>query len=457
MSDSNGLNRIAKSESNVRGYVRLFPTVFDRAKGSELWDTEGKRYIDFFCGAGTLNYGHNNEHAKAALMDYIGRDGIQHALDTATAAKVDFLDTFQSVILGPRDLNYRIQFTGPTGTNAVEAAVKLAKLATERSHVIAFTHAYHGHSLGALALTGNSYYHSEFFDSRNNVSHFPFDGYCEGLNSADLLDQMLADPSSGIPKPAAIILETVQGEGGVNVASAEWLQSMATVCRKHGSLLIVDDIQVGNGRTGKFFSFEEMGIQPDLVCMSKSIGGGLPMSIVLVNPSSDVWQPGQHTGTFRGNNLAFVASRALLEYWRDDELELHARGLSTFVEAKLNQLVARFAGLGFQTRGRGLIQGLDVRRGDLARAIIDRCFESGLLIEASGADDEVLKVMPALTTEPDLLREGMDILTACVENAIEETGAEELPDASTAAADITSFDLAGFTDAELGNVPGASL
>ncbi|MFN3192232.1 MAG: diaminobutyrate--2-oxoglutarate transaminase [Aureliella sp.] len=457
MSDANALNRIAESESNVRGYVRLFPAVFDRAKGSELWDTEGKRYIDFFCGAGTLNYGHNNDRAKTALLYYIGRDGIQHALDTATAAKVEFLETFQSLILEPRNLDYRVQFTGPTGTNAVEAAVKLAKLYTKRSHVISFTHAYHGHSLGALALTGNSYYHSEYYGSRNNVSHFPYDGYCESLNSAELIDQMLSDPSSGVPKPAAIILETVQGEGGVNVASIGWLQNVAKVCKKHGSLLIVDDIQVGNGRTGKFFSFEDVGIKPDLVCMSKSIGGGLPMSIVLVNPEVDVWQPGQHTGTFRGNNLAFVASKALLEYWRDDELELHTRALSAFVEARLSQLVFRYPGLGFRTRGLGLIQGLDVRRGKLARTIIDLCFESGLLIEASGADDEVLKVMPALTAEPDLVSEGMEILSASVEKAVRRFGEDEFADKAGAQKTVAAPDLGSLTDAGLGNLPGASL
>lgn len=408
------LEKISAYESNVRGYVRLFPTVFDVARGSELWNSEGQRYIDFFCGAGTLNYGHNNPNSKLALLEYIERDGIQHALDTATAAKIDFLSTFQELILQPRDLDYRIQFTGPTGTNAVEAAIKLARKRTERSHVIAFTHAYHGHSLGALALTGNSYYHSEYFGARNNVSHFPFDGYCEGLDSSALIAQMLDDPSSGIPLPAAIILETVQGEGGVNVASVEWLKRIEAICREKQILLIVDDIQVGNGRTGRFFSFEESGISPDIVCMSKSIGGGLPMSLVMVKPEHDAWQPGQHTGTFRGSNLAFVAARALLEYWRDSNLEEHVQDLQESVENRLQQFVLSYGNLGFRTRGRGLIQGLDVKTGELARAIIDRAFSQGLLIESSGADDEVLKVMPALTTSKELLNEGLDILSEAI-------------------------------------------
>ncbi len=408
------LEQISQLESNVRGYVRLFPTVFDTARGSELWDCDGRRYIDFFCGAGTLNYGHNNPLAKQALLEYLQRDGIQHALDTATRAKSQFIDKFQRLILSPRGLDYRLQFTGPTGTNAVEAAIKLARKATARTHVIAFTHAYHGHSLGALSLTANSYYHDEHYGSRNNVSHLPFDGYCDSLDTADLLAKCLNDPSSGIPKPAAIILETVQGEGGVNVANAEWLRKVEATCRAAGSLLIIDDIQVGNGRTGEFFSFEQAGLQPDLVCLSKSLGGGLPMSLVLIRPDYDVWQPGQHTGTFRGNNLAFVAAAALLDYWRDDQLQRHIELLRQRVESCLDGVIQAHPNLRFSRRGRGLIQGLDVRDGKLARLVIDGCFQRGLLIESSGAYDEVLKVMPALTTPCELLEDGLSILAQVV-------------------------------------------
>ena len=313
-------------ESEVRGYVRNFPTVFNKAQGSILTDTNGKDYIDFFCGAGSLNYGHNNPNAKKALLDYIEGDGIQHSLDTSTKAKLDFLHTFESVILQPRKLDYKIQFTGPTGTNAVEAAIKLARKVKKRSHVIAFSHGYHGHSLGSLALTANDYYHDEFYGSRNNVSHLPFDGYLGNLDTSEYLEKVLSDQSSGIPIPASIILETIQGEGGINVASKQWLQNVEATCRKHDILLIVDDIQVGNGRTGKFFSFEHSGISPDIVCLSKSIGGGLPFSINLIKPEIDAWKPGEHTGTFRGNNLAFVAGNAMLEYWKQDfEADIAAR------------------------------------------------------------------------------------------------------------------------------------
>ena len=415
------LETIDGMESEVRGYVRLFPTVFDTAIGSELFDIKGRRFVDFFCGAGTLNYGHNNPLANAALIKYIQRNGIQHGLDTATRAKVGFLDAFQSTILEPRNLNYRVQFTGPTGTNAVEAALKLARKQKQRSHIIAFTHAYHGHSLGSLALTANSYYHNDFYGARSNVSHFPFDGYLGETDTADLLEKMLEDPSSGLPLPAAIILETVQGEGGIVVASDPWLRKIEATCRKHDILLIVDDIQVGNGRTGKFFSFEQSGISPDIVCLSKSLAGGLPMSLVLMKPEVDVWKPGEHTGTFRGHNLAFVAATELLNYWRDSKLSVQIESHREVITRRLASLCEQFSELAFTTRGRGMIQGLDVRCGKLARRVINRAFQKGLVIEASGAYDEVLKIMPALTITPPLLNEGLCLLEEAIHFAVNHT------------------------------------
>ncbi|MEM9644380.1 MAG: diaminobutyrate--2-oxoglutarate transaminase [Planctomycetota bacterium] len=405
-------------ESNVRGYARLFPTVFSTAKGSRMVDQQGQRFIDFFCGAGSLNYGHNPDGVKAALLDYIGRDGVLHSLDTVTEAKVRFLESMEQIILKPRGMDFRIQFTGPTGTNAVEAAIKIARKSTGRSHIVAFTHAYHGHSLGSLALTGNQYYHQETYGSHNNVSHLPFDGYVDGLDSAALLRKMIEDQSSGLPKPAAVILETIQGEGGVNVASVAWLQAVESVCRDHGIVLIVDDIQVGNGRTGKFFSFEHAEITPDLVCLSKSIGGGLPLSLLLIRPELDVWQPGEHTGTFRGNNLAFVAAAAVLDHWREPAFEMEVTRRGIIVEDHLREIVESFPSQGFKVRGRGLIWGLDVQDGEKAKRIIQECFRLGVLMESSGADDEVLKVMPALTIERELLVEGLSALTEAVNTVV---------------------------------------
>ena len=405
---------IENIESSVRGYARLFPAVFQSAQGSHLYDSNGRCFIDFFCGAGTLNYGHNNDRAKAALLRYIQSNGIQHSLDTVTTAKVDFINRLQQTILKPRGLDYKIQFTGPTGTNAVEAAVKLARKHKQRSHVIAFTHAYHGHTLGSLSLTGNDYYHCEHYGDRNNVSHLPFDGYLDGVDTSILLEKMIADPSSGVPVPAAIILETIQGEGGINVASDQWLRRVSEICTKHDILLIVDDIQVGNGRTGKFFSFEHAGITPDIVCLSKSIGGGLPLSLVLIRPECDAWQPGEHTGTFRGNNLAFVAAEAVLTHWADPEFESQIAQRGELIRQHLLNFRDK-SNSDWDVRGRGMIWGLDVRDGKVAKQIIKKCFQNGLLIESSGAHDEVLKVMTALTIDVQTLRQGLQTLERAID------------------------------------------
>jgi diaminobutyrate-2-oxoglutarate transaminase len=420
--DSNSVQEkddIARLESEVRGYVRLFPTVFDVAKGSTLVDTDGKEYIDFFCGAGTLNYGHNNPKAKLALLDYIQNDGIQHSLDTATKAKVEFLRAFETIILKPRQLDYKIQFTGPTGTNAVEAAIKLARKSKKRSHIIAFSHAYHGHTLGALAVTANDYYHDEHYGSRSNVTHLPYDGYMgEDVDTSEYLAKVLADQSSGIPIPAAIILETIQGEGGINVAKNQWLQNIESICIKHDILLIIDDIQMGNGRTGKFFSFEHSGISPDIVCLSKSIGGGLPFSINLIKPEQDLWKPGEHTGTFRGNNLAFVAGKAVLEYWTEDfEETITTRSL--MIQSRLKNIVEKYPQQNLNYRGLGMVWGLDIGSGSVARLVINEAFKQGLLIESSGADDEVLKIMAALTIDITTLENGLIIFEKAVHHILD--------------------------------------
>ena len=281
--------------------------------------------------------------------------------------------------------------------------------------------AYHGHSLGALALTANQYYHSEYYGSQNNISHLPFDGYLGDQDTSLLLERMIEDPSSGVPLPAAIILETIQGEGGVNVASDRWLQRVEAICRKHDILLIVDDIQVGNGRTGKFFSFEQPGITPDMVCLSKSIGGGLPLSLVLIRPDCDVWQPGQHTGTFRGNNLAFVAANAVLSHWESPSFEDEITERKELVLARLDLIRNAYPQHKIDIRGRGLIWGLDVGDGEVAKQVIRYCFDNGLLIESSGAFDEVLKVMPALTIDLDTLTQGLQILEAGVKSVLGKT------------------------------------
>jgi len=318
------MNYSSIHESEVRSYCRKFPSIFTTAHQSIVKSGE-KEYIDFLAGAGAMNYGHNNSFFKEKLLEYIKNNGISNALDLSTTAKENFIHKFRTFILEKRGLDYKIQFTGPTGTNTVEAAIKLAQIYTNRNNIIAFTNAYHGHTKGALRLTANSYFRAGLENDINNSTTFlPFDGYLgSDFSSAKYIEKILSDSGSGVDKPAAIILETIQGEGGINVASKKWLQQVYHIAKKHSVLLIVDDIQMGCGRTGKFFSFEEVGIYPDMVTLSKSLSGyGLPMSLLLIKPEVDVWKPGQHTGTFRGNNLAFVtATAAITKYWTDDKFE----------------------------------------------------------------------------------------------------------------------------------------
>lgn len=402
-------------ESEVRGYVRAFPAVFDTAKDSFLYDEHGNCYIDFFAGAGTLNYGHNNSAINEALIEYLQRDGIVHALDKATVAKKNFLQKFHDIILAPRNLNYKIQFTGPTGTNAVETALKLARMVKRRSNVIAFTNGYHGLTMGALAVTGNDFYRDESYGARNNADSVPFDGYFgPDMNTIDYLRKFLEDGSSGIDLPAAIIVETVQGEGGINVASIQWLQELEALCREFDILLIIDDIQVGNGRTGTFFSFERAGIKPDMVCMSKSIGGGLPMAILLMRPELDQWQPGEHTGTFRGNNLAFVAAAQALSYWENEDFAEWVKYKGKIMEEELTKIVEKYPQLDIELRGIGMVWGLDIPRPGFAADVSKEAFENRLVIELAGADDNVVKFLPALTIEEATLREGLAIVDKAI-------------------------------------------
>ena len=315
------MKTFARLESEVRGYCRSFPAVFEKAEGDLLMDEDGNKYIDFFAGAGVLNYGHNPSVIKPHLMCYIAENGITHALDMATTAKRELLLTLEQLILKPRRLDYKVMFPGPTGTNAVEAALKLARKVTGRQNVIAFTNGFHGMTLGSLALTGNSGKRSGAGVPLNNVTHLPYcDYFGTEVDTLAVLDKYLCDSSSGMELPAAIVVETVQAEGGVNVGSRLWLQGLAKLAKRHGILLIIDDIQVGCGRTGPFFSFEPFVIEPDLVCLSKSLSGyGLPLSLVLMKPELDQWDPGEHNGTFRGHNLAFVAATAALkEFWKDE-------------------------------------------------------------------------------------------------------------------------------------------
>jgi diaminobutyrate-2-oxoglutarate transaminase len=395
-------------ESEVRSYCRDWPVVFDKAVGSRVYDEQGTEYLDFFAGAGALNYGHSNPILKQALLDYLSGDHIIHALDMHTKAKRDFLETFQQRILAPRGLDYKVMFPGPTGANSVEAALKLARKVTGREAIVNFTNAFHGMTLGALSVTGNSMKRGGAGIPLVHATPMPYDNYFGG-EVPDFLwfERLLDDSGSGLNEPAAVIVETVQGEGGINVARPEWLRGLADLCHRHDMLLIVDDVQMGCGRTGPFFSFEEAGITPDIVCMSKSIGGyGTPMALTLFRPELDVWEPGEHNGTFRGYNPAFVtASAALDTYWADDELRRGTLAKGERIGAVLTELSDRASGI--SPRGRGLARGLAFEQGELARKVCTAAFERGLLVETAGPNGEVAKLMPPLTISDEDLNEGL--------------------------------------------------
>ena len=407
-----------RRESVVRSYARSMPRQFTRAEGVWMHDNQGGRYLDFLSGCSTLNYGHNHPLLKQALLDYIAGDGITHGLDLHTDAKADFLNALEQVILKPRGLDYRAMFTGPTGTNAVEAAIKLARKVTGREMVIAFTNGFHGMTLGALACTGNAAKRGGAGVPLNHVAHEPYDGYHgPDVDTAELLERRLADPSSGLDAPAAILVETVQGEGGLNVASPEWLRKIADIAKRHGALMIVDDIQAGCGRTGGFFSFEGMGFTPDIVTMAKSLSGmGLPFALTLFRPELDQWSPGEHNGTFRGNNHAFVtAAAAFRHFWSDGRFAEDIARRAALLERRLDAIAAEF---GLSTRGRGMMRGIDLGSGETAATVTAACFDRGVIIETSGAHDEIVKVLAPLIIDDALLSAGLDIVERSIREAL---------------------------------------
>lgn len=408
-------------ESEVRGYIRSFPTIFKSAKDALLVNEEGEEFIDFFAGAGTLNYGHNNDPISKAMIAYLQNDGVVHGMDMATTAKKEFMHAFQDTILKPRNLDYKMQFTGPTGTNAVETALKLVRMVKGRSNVISFTNGFHGLTQGALSISGNDHFRDESYISRTNATFMPYDGYFgENVDTLEYLHKFLSDTSSGVDIPAAIIVETVQGDGGINVASKAWLQGLERICREFDILFIIDDIQVGNGRTGEFFSFEFAGVKPDIVTLSKSVGAGLPMALLLFKPELDQWKPGEHTGTFRGNNLAFVAAKTAIElYWQNDQFTTEILHKGQMIRERLEAISKKYPDHDIDVRGRGMAQAFDVRSDfSTASAISEAAFKKGLIIETCGSEDQVVKFLPPLIIDEETLNKGLDIFEEAVQSVL---------------------------------------
>ena len=401
-------------ESQVRSYCRKFPVEFSKARNSELFAKDGTRYIDFLDVAGSMNYGHNNPYIKKAIVDYLADDTIINALDLYTEAKAAFLTTMETQILEPRNLNYKVMCCGPTGTNAIEAALKLARKNKKRTNVFAFSGAFHGMSLGSLAMTTDQTSREGSGVPLNNVTFVPYEN--KRIDSIEYIRHLLEDDHSGVALPAAIFVETTQAEGGINVSSVEWLKELRSICDEYDILLVVDDIQVGNGRTGYFFSFERAGIVPDMVVLSKSISGfGMPMALLLMKPELDIFRPAEHNGTFRGNQLSFVGGKAGIEYFNEhhigEEVQRKAKIIDEFMKNEILPLDSRLS-----HRGIGLIWGIDFMKIDASKALdcSHACFDRGLVIELAGRHDSVLKLMPALTIEDDVLIEGLNIIRESV-------------------------------------------
>lgn len=399
-------------ESEVRSYCRKFPAVFKSAKNAIIRDEDGNEYIDFLCGAGSVNYGHNNDYIKNKVIEYLEQDGIVHSLDLYTEAKGEFIEYFEEKILKPKGYNYKIMFAGPTGSNAMEAAIKLARKVTGRTNIFSLMGGFHGMTLGALAMTTDAGARKGAGVPLENVTHIPAPYMYPGFDTIQYMEDLITDDHSGVEIPAALVVEPMQAEGGINIMPDEWMQQASRLCSRHGILLIMDEIQVGNCRTGPFFCHEHAGIRPDIITLAKSIGGmGMPMALTLFKPELDKWVPGEHNGTFRGFQLATVAGKAGLEFMQkhriEDEVRRKGKIVEEFLQTELPQISDKLI-----WRGRGLMWGIDMTAypEGTAKTVSGVCFKNGLIAELAGRKDGVLKIMPPLTIEDDLLLKGLQII-----------------------------------------------
>jgi diaminobutyrate-2-oxoglutarate transaminase len=418
-------------ESEVRSYARNFPRLFKRAQGEFVYDEDENEYIDFLAGAGALNYGHNHPVMRTKLIEYIESGGITHSLDLHTEAKKEFMEAYRDKILRPRDMDYTMMFTGPTGTNAVEAALKMARKLKQRSHIVSFTNGWHGQTLGALSVTANSHHRDGAGIALTGAHRLPYDGFLgDQVNTIEYLDKVLTDTSSGVDLPAACIVETIQGEGGVNYCSMEWLRDLSETCQRHDVLLIIDDIQAGCGRSGRYFSFEEAGIKPDIITQSKSLSGyGLPFALVLFKPELDRWSPGEHNGTFRGNCHAFVTAKAAIDtYWSDDTFAASVRKKGEYIAKRLDEIVEKYGDGNFNVKGRGMFQGINCVNGDIAGKITRTAYKKGLIIETSGTDDEIIKLLCPLIIAEEVLAKGIDIIEESIKEVLADVDVPEESD-----------------------------
>lgn len=385
-------------ESQVAYYSGRWPCVFDRAAGAEMFDVSGRRFLDFFCGAGSLNYGHNDPDMTAAMVAYLAGGRVLTTLDMQTAARAEFIDTFNDVVLSTRRLKYRMQFTSPSGSDCVEAALRLARRVTGRDRVACLSGAFHGETRGAAAVSQR--WAGVEDPTVVRIRHESDSSLSESsLGLEDLFDANIA----------ALIVETVQGEGGCRPLSSSFIDRARAACDSSGALLIIDDVQAGCGRTGPFLSIEDFTSTADVICLSKSLSGsGLPLSMMLLRPEFDVWDPGEFSGTFRGQNLAFITGTvALRKWWSNRSLEGEVRRKSELLRSVLAELAEESL---IPTVGRGLMLGLVEPSAEAADGIAASCFRGGLVVETCGVSKNILKLMPPLTVTDAEIDEAVAIL-----------------------------------------------
>ena len=427
------ITRQDSTESNARSYPRKFPFALAKAQGSWIEDVEGNKYLDFLCGAGTLALGHNDPEVNQAMVDMLTGNLPLHTLDLTTPVKDTFVHTLLNLLPGELKNNAKIQFCSPSGTDAVDAALKLCKTATGRSSIIAFNGAYHGMGHGALALTGNLHAKNKVNDLMPNVHFMPYPysyrcpfglGGDAGTDAAcAYFERMLKDPECGITKPAAVILETIQGEGGVIPAPVKFIQTVRRVTKELDIPMIVDEIQCGIGRSGRFFAFEYADIVPDVILSSKAIGGSQPLSVVIYNKKLDVWEPGAHAGTFRGNQLAMRAGTVVMNRVSKPEfLEEVVKKGEVFAK-RMEEIKSKVSIIG-DVRGKGLMRGIEFvdpksqsdslgakkASGEIAALVQKRCFENRLVMEKGGRNGAVMRCLCALNVTMEDLEKALDII-----------------------------------------------
>lgn len=438
LSPSEGVRFIAERESNARTYARSFDRLFVRGAGSLVWDADGRDYIDLLACAGALPLGHNPPEVMAQVNDFLRAGPLLQGLDLATPAKLEFVDELLQTLPPAFAADCRLQFCGPTGADAVEAALKLFKTVTGRRSVVAFHGAYHGMTAGALALMGKLGPKTAFANAQSDIHFFPYpsDTSCPfavgGVQGQDLglayLEHVLCDPESGMAPPALVILEAIQGEGGCHPAPARWLRALREITERHGIPLVIDEVQTGFGRTGHMFAHEIAGIVPDALVLSKALGGGFPLAVLAYHSRHDRWLPGAHAGTFRGNQIAMAAGAATMRQLRAHGLAAQANATGAHLRRGLASLGEAWPCIG-EVRGRGLMLGMDIvsgpaekRRPDgaLAARLKRACFEHGVIVETGGRHGAVMRLLPALTISEAEIDEALRRITTAFSSCLAE-------------------------------------